>query len=230
MWANRRSRAACCSSRATEQGNRGYVETGHSPPGLARRRARRQRRRRGRARMGRAPSRRPNAARTRWSGRVHAVPISAAASSTARVDLSVAMGGWRAAALSGAVAPGSSGPGSVSRPCWNALRSVSSLRPRCSATSLRLQPAPSNCCAWAVTSGVITVRRVSHETCRTLSRPRRDTCDAANDALLGDAEGSHDIHLAAGTLADQLGSEHPKRLAVGLGVMKDWLSAAEVCP
>ena len=25
-----------------------------------------------------------------------------------------------------------------------------------------------------------------------------------------------DIHLAAGTLADQLGSEHPKRLAVGL--------------
>ena len=54
--------------------------------------------------------------------------------------------------------------------------------------------------------------------------------DAANDALLGDAEGSHDIHLAAGTLADQLGSEHPKRLAVGLGVMKDWLSAAEVCP
>ena len=35
--------------------------------------------------------------------------------------------------------------------------------------------------------------------------------DAANDALLGDAEGAHDIHLAAGTLADQLGSEHPKR-------------------
>ena len=31
-------------------------------------------------------------------------------------DRSVAMGGWRAAALSGAVAPGSRGPGSVSRP------------------------------------------------------------------------------------------------------------------
>jgi hypothetical protein len=27
-----------------------------------------------------------------------------------------------------------------------------------------------------------------------------------------------------------LGSEHPKRVAVGLSVMKDWLSAAEVCP
>ena len=92
--------------------------------------------------MGRGSIQKTDAARTRWSGRVHAVPISAAASSTARVDLSVAMGGWRAAALSGAVAPGSSGPGSVSRPCWNALRSVSSLRPRCSATSLRLQPAP----------------------------------------------------------------------------------------
>ena len=54
--------------------------------------------------------------------------------------------------------------------------------------------------------------------------------DAANDALLRDAEGAHDIYLAAGTLADQLGSEHPKRVAVGLGVMKDWLSAAEICP
>ncbi len=54
--------------------------------------------------------------------------------------------------------------------------------------------------------------------------------DAANDALLRDAEGPHDIDLAARTLADQLGSEHPKRVAVGLGVMKDWLSATEVCP
>ena len=49
-----------------------------------------------------------------------------------------------------------SGLGSVSRPCWMALRRVSGLRPRCSATSLRFQPAPRSCCAWAVTSGVIT--------------------------------------------------------------------------
>src|SRR5271157_3492672 len=101
-----------------------------------------------------APSRRPNAARTRSSGRVHAVPISAAASRTARVDLSVAAGGCGAGAFSDAEIPGSSGPVLVSRPCWIALRTVSSLRCRCSATSLGLQPAPSNCCAWAVTSGV----------------------------------------------------------------------------
>src|SRR5208282_2855303 len=106
---------------------------------------------------------------------------------------------------------GSSGPGSVNRPCWNALRSVSSLRPRCSATSLRLQPTASNCCARAVTSGAILV-------------------DAANNAVLGDAEGSHDIDLAARTLADQLGRKHPKRVVIVLGVMKHRLSAAEVDP
>ena len=118
----------------------------------------------------------------RWSGRVHAVPISAAASSTARVDLSVAMGGWRAGGfIRGEPVDGLRGgqvggngrleSGGFIRCCrprfaWaglgqssllDALRSVSSLRPRCSATSLRLQPTPSNCCAWAVTFGVITV-------------------------------------------------------------------------
>ena len=82
-----------------------------------------------------------------------------------------------------------------------------------------------------MTSGVIT----GSAACRTrrverFHAPGAILVDAANDALLGDAEGAHDIHLAAGTLADQLGSEHPKRLAVGLGVMKNWLSAAEVCP
>ena len=151
---------ACCSSRATQQGQswrcREQAILGQETGKRRARNAEGDVGGRARAWSG-APSRRPNAARTAGPAGCTPCPISAAASSTARVDLSVAMGGWRAAALSGAVAPGSSGPGSVSRPCWNALRSVSSLRPRCSATSLRLQPAPSNCCAWAVTSGVITV-------------------------------------------------------------------------
>ena len=85
-------------------------------------------------------------------GRGHAAPISAAAFWTARVDLSVAMGGSeelrlqpggnplmalvvdRSVAMAvgerrlhpGLAAAGLSGPGSVSRPDWNALRSVSS--------------------------------------------------------------------------------------------------------
>ena len=54
--------------------------------------------------------------------------------------------------------------------------------------------------------------------------------DAANDAVLRDAEGSHDIHLAAGTQADQLGGKHPKTAAIVLGVLKHRLNAAEVCP
>ncbi len=54
--------------------------------------------------------------------------------------------------------------------------------------------------------------------------------DATNDAVLGDAEGPHDIHLAARALADQLGGKHPKRAAVVLGVLKHRLSAAEVDP
>ena len=54
--------------------------------------------------------------------------------------------------------------------------------------------------------------------------------DAANDAVLRDAEGPHDIHLAAHALADQLGGKHPKRAAVVLGVLKHGLNAAEVCP
>ena len=54
--------------------------------------------------------------------------------------------------------------------------------------------------------------------------------DATNDAVLRDAEGPHDIHLAARALADQLGGKHPKRAAVVLGVLKHRLNAAEVCP
>ena len=63
-----------------------------------------------------------------------------------------------------------------------------------------------------------------------LHAPGAILVDAANDAVLRDAEGPHDVHLAAGALADQLGGEHPKRAAVALGVMKHRLSAAEVDP
>ena len=63
-----------------------------------------------------------------------------------------------------------------------------------------------------------------------LSRPLPILIDAPNDALLGDAKGPYNIHLAAGALADQLGREHPKRGKVALGVMKHRLHAAEVCP
>jgi hypothetical protein len=52
--------------------------------------------------------------------------------------------------------------------------------------------------------------------------------DAANDAVFRDAEGPHDIHLAAQTVADQLGGKHPKRAAVVLGVLKHRLNTAEV--
>ena len=83
-----------------------------------------------------------------------------------------------------------------------------------------------------MTSGVITVehRVLSTRRVERFHAPGAILVDAANDAVLRDAEGAHDIYLAAGTLADQLGSEHPKRVAVGLGVMKDWLGTAEICP
>ena len=54
--------------------------------------------------------------------------------------------------------------------------------------------------------------------------------DAANDAVLRDAKGPHDIHQAARTLADQLGGKHLKGAVVVLGVLKHRLNAAEVCP
>ena len=43
--------------------------------------------------------------------------------------------------------------------------------------------------------------------------------DAPNDAVLRDAEGPHDVHLAAGALADQLGGKHPEGAVVTLGVI-----------
>ncbi len=54
--------------------------------------------------------------------------------------------------------------------------------------------------------------------------------DATNDAVLRDAEGPHDIDLAARTYADQLGGEHLKSAAFVLGMLKQGLSAAEVDP
>ena len=123
---------------------------------------------------------------------------------------------WRWAAVERSVfgswtLPAGLGEGSVSRPCWIALRSVSSLRPSCSATSLRLRPAPSNCWAWAVTSGVITeAPRVARGVKNARHASGAIRVDAANDAVLRDAEGPHDIHLAAHALADQLGGKHPK--------------------
>ena len=71
---------------------------------------------------------------------------------------SVAIGGWRAAALSGAVAPVRVGRLVV--PCWNALRSVSSLRPVLGDFS-SAPPAPATVCL----GGDLRrhhVRRVSH--------------------------------------------------------------------
>ena len=54
--------------------------------------------------------------------------------------------------------------------------------------------------------------------------------DATNDAVLRDAEGPHDIDLAARTHADQLGGEHLKCAVFVLGMLKQGLSAAEVYP
>ena len=54
--------------------------------------------------------------------------------------------------------------------------------------------------------------------------------DAANDAVLGHAEGPHDIHLAADALADELGGKHAERMTVAFSVLKYRVDAAEVCP
>ena len=96
--------------------------------------------------MGRAPSRRPNAARTRSSGRVQAVPISAAASRTARVDLSVARRLW-SGACSGFAA------GRVDRARSVALLDCLAKRVELEAQVLgdfsSAPTGPQNCCAWA---------------------------------------------------------------------------------
>ena len=121
--------------------------------------------------------------------------------------------------------------GTVSRPCWIALRSVSSLRPSCSATSLGLRPSPQQ----LLCLGRDLRRHHRSTACRTRRVERVHAAgairvDATNDAVLRDAEGPHDIHLAAHALADQLGGKHPKGAAVVLGVLKHRLNTAEVCP
>ena len=54
--------------------------------------------------------------------------------------------------------------------------------------------------------------------------------DTANDAVLRDAEGPHDVRLAASPLADQLSGKHLESAAVTLGVLEYRLDAAEVDP
>ena len=84
MSADTRSRAACCSSRTTEQGDRGDIETGHSPPG---RQAAEHAAKGGVAaglEMGRGSIQKTECRQDALVRPVHAVPISAAASSTAR--------------------------------------------------------------------------------------------------------------------------------------------------
>ena len=60
--------------------------------------------------------------------------------------------------------------------------------------------------------------------------PRAILGDAPDDAALGDAEGPHDIHLAAGALADQLGGKHSEGAGVTPGMMEHRLGAAEIGP
>ena len=141
------------------------------------------------------------------------------------------MGGWRAAAFSGAW---------LSRLEWAGLGQSSLLERLAERVEFEAQVLGDFSSAPTSPQQLLglgrDLRRHHRSTaCRTrrverFHAPGAILVDAANDAVLRDAEGSHDIHLAAGTLADQLGSEHPKRVAVGLSVMKHWLSAAEVGP
>ena len=104
------------------------------------------------------------------------------------------------------------------------------MRRRCSATSLGLRFAPSNCCAWAVISGVSAEVRGPREARKTLHAAGAIGIDATNDAVLRHAESAHDIDLAADALADELGGEHSERTAVVLSMLKYRVGAAEVCP
>ncbi len=82
-----------------------------------------------------------------------------------------------------------------------------------------------------MTSGVITeALRVARGREERIHAAGAIRVDATNDAVLRDAEGPYDIHLAARALADQLGGKHPKRAVVVLGVLKHWLNTAEICP
>jgi len=54
--------------------------------------------------------------------------------------------------------------------------------------------------------------------------------DTPPDAIGGNSEGAQDVDPSAGSLTDQLGSEHAKGPPVVLGVMKDGGHATEVGP
>ena len=54
--------------------------------------------------------------------------------------------------------------------------------------------------------------------------------DTSPHAVGGNSEGADDVDLSAGSLTDQLGSEHAKGPPVVLGVMKDGSNATEVGP
>jgi hypothetical protein len=62
------------------------------------------------------------------------------------------------------------------------------------------------------------------------STPPAVCVDTTNDAVLRDAEGSDDVRLTACSLADQLSGKHPEGAMVALGVLENWLDAAEVDP
>ena len=147
------------------------------------------------------------------------------------MDLSVAVGGCGAGAFSGA---------GFSRPEWTGLGQSSLLDRLAERVELEVQvlgdfsSAPTNS-QQLLCLGRDLRRHHRGTACRTrrverFHAPSTILVDAANDAVLRDAEGPQDIDLAARILADQLGGEHPKRAAVVLGVLKHRLSAAEVCP
>ena len=55
-------------------------------------------------------------------------------------------------------------------------------------------------------------------------------CHTAFDAVSGDAKSTNDVDLPTGTLANQLGDEHPERGPIIGGMLEDGLDAAEVGP
>ena len=102
--------------------------------------------------------------------------------------------------------------GTLHRPLEFLFERVTFSCPAASATSVWLTPAPSNCCTSAMTSASSLKHRVSRSEER-VHTARTIHVDATNDAVLRDAEGLYDIHLAAYALADQLGGKHPKGAA-----------------